>query len=55
MYSPGYRTGKTKIFGQAFTVKFAPKVQGNYVGAQAENNQLILRRYRCKPIRLVLD
>lgn len=62
IYSPGYRTGKTKTVGQAFTVKFvtkedknAPKVQGNYVCAQAENNQRIMHRHRCKLIRLFLD
>ncbi|KAH7062696.1 ribonuclease E inhibitor RraA/Dimethylmenaquinone methyltransferase [Macrophomina phaseolina] len=38
MQSPAYRAGKTKIVGQAFTVKFAPKadtaapkVKGNYI------------------------
>ncbi|KAK2616039.1 hypothetical protein N8I77_002756 [Diaporthe amygdali] len=44
MYSPEYRTGKTKFVGQAFTVKFAPKedkdapkVQGNYIDQIAKD------------------
>lgn len=39
IYSPEFQSGETRLIGQAYTVKFAPKtdeaapkLQGNYVG-----------------------